>query len=66
MPIDFPNSPAVNDTFTGAGKSWNYNGNAWILIGVNPFGVGNSYNLDGGVAASNYGGITSVNGGGAA
>jgi hypothetical protein len=32
--IDFPNSPALNDTFSNAGKNWIYNGYAWTLIGV--------------------------------
>ena len=34
MAIDFPNSPALNDTFSNAGKNWVYNGYAWTLIGV--------------------------------
>ena len=32
--IDFPNSPALNDTFSNAGKNLIYNGYAWTLIGV--------------------------------
>ena len=32
--IDFPNSPALNDIFSNAGKNWTYNGYAWTLIGV--------------------------------
>jgi len=31
MPIDFPNSPAVNDTHSAAGKTWQYNGTSWVL-----------------------------------
>lgn len=27
--IDFPNSPALNDTFIAAGRSWIWNGTAW-------------------------------------
>ena len=50
--IDFPNSPALNDTFSNAGKNWVYNGYAWTLIGVstliNP--VLSTTALDGGVA----------------
>lgn len=63
--IDFPNSPALNDTFSNAGKNWVYNGYAWTLVGVSTVGQGNSYNLDGGVANSTYGGIPAINGGGA-
>ena len=32
MAIDFPNSPANNDTFTSHGKSWQYNGTAWVIV----------------------------------
>jgi len=63
--IDFPNSPSVNDTFDAAGKKWLYNGSTWTLIGVSTAGPGNSYNLDGGTAATVYGGITALSGGGA-
>lgn len=65
MAIDFPNSPSVNDVFNAAGKQWLYNGSSWTLVGVSTAGPGNSYNLDGGVAATVYGGITNLNGGGA-
>jgi hypothetical protein len=64
--IDFPNSPSTNDTFTTAGKTWLYNGVSWTLVGVSTAGPGNSYNLDGGKATSNYGGITNLDGGGVA
>ena len=30
--IDFPNSPATNDSFTSAGRTWLYNGTAWTLL----------------------------------
>lgn len=32
MAIDFPGSPANNDTFTSGGKTWLYNGTSWNLI----------------------------------
>jgi hypothetical protein len=32
MAIDFPNSPANNDTFTSGGKTWLYNGTSWNLL----------------------------------
>jgi len=34
MPIDFPNSPAVNDTHSAAGRTWQYNGTSWILLNI--------------------------------
>lgn len=33
MPIDFPDSPSLNDVFTVDGRSWKWNGTAWIFIG---------------------------------
>ena len=32
MAINFPDSPANNDTFTSSGKTWLYNGTSWNLI----------------------------------
>jgi hypothetical protein len=31
MAIDFPSSPALNDTYTEAGKTWVWNGGGWIV-----------------------------------
>lgn len=30
--IDFPNSPAVNDTYTVGSRTWKWNGVAWNLV----------------------------------
>ena len=46
MPIDFPNSPAPNDSFTSGGKTWRYNGTAWELA------VGTTVLTDGSVTAA--------------
>lgn len=46
MPIDFPNSPALNDSFTSAGKTWKYNGTAWELA------VGTTVLTDGSVTTA--------------
>jgi len=34
MAIDFPNSPATNDIFAAAGKTWRYNSVGWVLVGI--------------------------------
>lgn len=34
MPIDFPNSPATNDFYTTAGKTWQWNGTSWSLVSI--------------------------------
>lgn len=31
MAIDFPNSPATNDTYTVGAKTWMYDGEKWLL-----------------------------------
>lgn len=39
MPIDFPNSPALNQVYTDAGRSWKWNGVYWeSLVGSGPTG----------------------------
>jgi hypothetical protein len=32
MPINFPNSPIVNQTFTQGETTWRFNGTAWVVI----------------------------------
>lgn len=32
MPLDFPTSPALNDTYTFSGKTWRWNGEGWQLV----------------------------------
>ena len=32
MPLDFPSSPSVNDTYTYDGKTWIWNGSAWLAL----------------------------------
>lgn len=34
MPIDFPNSPTNGQTYNAGGKTWEYDGTAWVLRGV--------------------------------
>ena len=39
MPINFPDSPAENDSFTSGGKKWIYNGTVWTLITANSYTI---------------------------
>ena len=32
MPIDFPNSPSVNDEFTSGSTTWEWNGSVWKVV----------------------------------
>ena len=34
MAINFPDSPANNDSFSAGGKTWVYNGTKWVLLSV--------------------------------
>jgi hypothetical protein len=36
MPIDFPNSPATNDTYSFGGKTWIWTGVSWKAVITNP------------------------------
>jgi len=36
MPINFPDSPAVNDSYSSGGKTWLYNGSVWVVQGTVP------------------------------
>jgi len=65
MPLDFPNSPSNNATYSAGGKNWLYNGSAWVLVGVSTALPVVSYNADGGTAFSVYGGVIVLDGGGA-
>lgn len=39
MAIDFPNSPATNDSFTSGGKKWIFNGSAWTLVTASSYTI---------------------------
>lgn len=41
MPLDFPNTPSTNDTYSAGVRTWYYNGTTWVLsayVGVVPPG----------------------------
>jgi hypothetical protein len=44
MAINFPNSPILNQSYSSAGRSWQYDGEKWVLIY-------SSVNIDGGDAS---------------
>lgn len=33
MPLDFPNNPTTNQTYTFGSTSWKYDGQKWVLLG---------------------------------
>ena len=32
MAIDFPNTPTLNQIYNNGGKSWRWDGSAWLMI----------------------------------
>ena len=32
MPLTFPSSPSVNDTYTSSGRTWQWNGTTWKIV----------------------------------
>jgi hypothetical protein len=49
--IDFPNSPAVDDTFTVGSITWKWNGSTWESVPAKALGTDD---IDGGDAVSWY------------
>jgi hypothetical protein len=74
MPIDFPNNPQLNDEFTAAGKTWQWNGFAWNAITLTPVGAtgatgpqgtpGGATGATGVLPPTNFGGVWSYVGDG--
>ena len=81
MPIDFPNSPAVNQLFSAGDQLWYWDGAVWrISVAQGPVGptgptglIGETgptgpvfQNVDGGTATTIYGGSSIIDCGNAA
>lgn len=50
MPLNFPSSPVLNDTYTYKGKKYVWDGSAWAPL----IEIIIKNNLDGGVSSSIY------------
>lgn len=55
MPISFPTSPTLNQTYSYLGKVWLWNGTTWQAVGTTTYS-----NLDGGKANTIYGGTVPI------
>ena len=58
--INFPSSPALDQTYTFNGRSWKWNGASWDFVGSVS---GGNTNIDGGLPDSSYAAITPIDGG---
>jgi hypothetical protein len=38
MAIDFPSSPTLNQTYTFNGRTWKWNGTAWVALSLEAAG----------------------------
>lgn len=45
MPIDFPNSPSINDLFSADVRTWRWTGTVWEAVATGPTGPNNLYEL---------------------
>lgn len=36
MAINFPNTPALNDTYSYGGSTWQWDGESWVSLGLTP------------------------------
>lgn len=61
MAIDFPNSPTVDDTFTVGGRTWKWNGTAWLVVPP-PGGGGGLVLITSGTFSTSSGGTHDVDG----
>jgi len=62
MPIDFPNTPSVNDTFTSGSTTWRWNGSVWKVIrDFAPTGATGPTGPQGQTGATGLTGVTGIN-----
>ena len=62
MPIDFPNSPSLNDEFTSGSTTWRWDGSVWKVVrDFAPTGATGAVGPTGAVGATGATGITGIN-----
>jgi hypothetical protein len=62
MPIDFPNSPSVDSTFTSGNTTWRWSGTAWKVVrDVAPTGATGQTGPTGVTGATGTTGVTGIN-----
>jgi collagen type VII alpha len=62
MPIDFPNSPSVNDEFTSGSTTWRWDGTVWKVVrDFAPTGATGATGPQGNTGAVGATGVTGIN-----
>ena len=62
MPIDFPNSPSVDSTFTSGNTTWRWSGSAWKVVrDVAPTGATGPTGPTGVTGSTGPTGVTGIN-----
>jgi hypothetical protein len=62
MPIDFPNSPSVDSTFTSGSTTWRWSGSAWKVVrNIAPTGATGQTGPTGVTGSTGPTGITGIN-----
>jgi hypothetical protein len=63
MPIDFPDSPSLNQTFTSGSTTWRWNGTVWLVVrDFAPAGATGATGATGQTGANGQTGATGVTG----
>ena len=59
MPLDFPNSPSLNQIYTSGSNSWQWDGTVWNAISSSQIGIDG---IDGITGATGPAGVTGATG----
>lgn len=63
MTIDFPSNPSLNQTYTSGSRTWQYNGDSWVILTSLPAGPTGPTGPTGPSGATGATGATGVAGG---
>ena len=62
MPIDFPNTPSLNDEFTSGSTTWRWDGSVWKVVrDFAPTGATGAVGPTGAVGQTGATGLTGIN-----
>jgi hypothetical protein len=65
MPLNFPNSPSLNQTYTVGSSTWTWDGTVWNAISSSQIGIDGATGITGATGPTGPIGPTGADGGGA-